>query len=137
MAPTAATNPSVGDSIVTSRLLIVQSKRLMLASLDRRFRLHGEDSVGKRRERVRDEAAQANLTYRSAVLTWGLSTSHEFRLIAYSSLTNLAEALVLELRETITGRTPRVQLELATEVEVLEDLIDQWRRKARPVAAVA
>ncbi len=137
MPPTAGGAPTIGDSIVTSRLLIVQSKRLMLGSLERRFRLHGEDSVGKRRECIRDEAARANLTYRSAVLNWGLATSHEFRLVAYSSLTSLAEALVLELRETLTGHTPRVQVELATEVEVLEDLIEQWREKACPVAAVA
>ncbi len=131
--------PTVGDSIVSARLLVVQSKRLMLSSLLRRFRLRGEDSLKERSDRFRDEADRANRNYRSAVLNWGQATSPEFRLVAYGSLVDLAESLVLELRGTIGGLQPRDQFELATEVEVLEDFIDQWRRNARPstTAAVA
>ena len=131
--------PTVGDSIVSARLLVVQSKRLMLSSMQRRFRLRGEDSLKKRTDRFRDEADRANRSYRSAVLNWGRSTSPEFRLVAYGSLVDLAETLVGELRGTIGGLQPRDQFELATEVEVLERFIAQWRSGARPsaVAAVA
>jgi len=129
--------PTVGDSIVSARLLVVQSKRLMLSSLLRRFRLRGERSLRERTDRFRDEADRANRNYRSAVLNWGQATSPEFRLVAYGSLVDLAEALVLELRGTIGGLQPRDQFELAAEVEVLEDFINQWRRNARPSATSA
>jgi hypothetical protein len=129
--------PTVGDSIVSARLLVVQSKRLMLSSLLRRFRLRGEHSLRERSDRFRDEADLANRNYRSAVLNWGQATSPEFRLVAYGSLVDLAESLVLELRETIGGLQPRDRFELAAEVEVLEDLINQWRRNARPSATAA
>ncbi len=129
--------PTVGDSIVSARLLVVQSKRLMLSSLLRRFRLRGERSLRERTDRFRDEADRANRSYRYAVLNWGQATSPEFRLVAYGSLVDLAESLVLELRGTIGGLKPRDQFELATEVEVLQDFIDQWRRNARPSATAA
>jgi hypothetical protein len=129
--------PTVGDSIVSARLLVVQSKRLMLSSLLRRFRLRGEDSLKVRTDRFRDEADRANRNYRSAVLYWGQATSPEFRLVAYGSLVDLAESLVLELRGTMAGLQPQDQFELATEVKVLEDFIDQWRRNARPSATAA
>ena len=129
--------PTVGDSIVSARLLVVQSKRLMLSSLLRRLRLRGERSLRERTDRFRDEADRANRNYRSAVLNWGQATSPEFRLVAYGSLVDLAESLVLELRGTIGGLQPRDQFELATEVGVLQDFIDQWRRNARPSATAA
>ena len=132
-----AAMPTVGDSIVSARLLVVQSKRLMLSSMQRRFRLRGEDSLKKRTDRFRDEADRANRSYRSAVLNWGRATSPEFRLVAYGSLLDLAETLVGELRGTIGGLQPRDQFELATEVEVLEHFIDQWRGSSRPSASPA
>ncbi len=132
-----AAMPTVGDSIVSARLLVVQSKRLMLSSMQRRFRLRGEDSLRARTDRFRDEADRANRNYRLAVLNWGRATSPEFRLVAYVSLVDLAETLVGELRGTIGALQPREQFELATEVEVLEDFIDQWRRSSRPSASPA
>ena len=132
-----AAMPTVGDSIVSARLLVVQSKRLMLSSLLRRFRIRGEHSLGERTDRFRDEADRANRNYRSAVLNWGPATSPEFSLVAYGSLVDLAESLVLELRGNIGALPARDQFELATEVEVLEDLIDKWRRSARPSATPA
>lgn len=124
--------PSIADSIVSSRLLIVQSKRLMLSSLERRLRVHSEDSIRRRSDQIRDETARANHTYRSAVLTWGSTTSREFRLIAYGSLAELAETLVGELRATLGGLASADQVEVASEVAVLEDLISRWRQSAGP-----
>jgi hypothetical protein len=37
----------------------------------------------------------------------------------------------------MAGLQPQDQFELATEVKVLEDFIDQWRRNARPSATAA
>jgi hypothetical protein len=129
--------PTVAESIVTSRLLIVQSKRLMLSSAARRFRLHGGNSLGRRSEHFRADTARAHKSYQAAVLTWGRTTSHEFRIVAYTSLIVLAEKLVFELRGTIEGVAARDRVEMATEVEVLEDLIEEWRQSARPVATAA
>ncbi len=129
--------PTVADSIVSARLLVVQSKRLMLSSVQRRSRLRSEDSLRERTARFRDEADRAGDSYRSAVLNWGQATSPEFRLVAYGSLVALAESLVFELRNTLGGLQPQAQFELATEVQVLELLIEKWRRSARPSAEPA
>ena len=129
--------PTIAESIVTSRLLIVQSKRLMLASAARRFGLHGGDSLEKRSEHFRTDTARAHKSYQAAVLTWGQTTSHEFRIVAYTSLIVLAEKLVFELRGTIGAMAAGDRVEMATEVEVLEDLIEEWRQSARPVATAA
>ncbi len=125
----------VAESIVASRQLIAQSKRLMLSSLERRSRLHGGGTLRKRADRCRDETASAHRTYRSAVLTWGQATSLEFRLVAYSSLANLAESLVVELRNTLDGQSTRDQVDLALEIESLQTLIEHWRIEGRPAAA--
>jgi hypothetical protein len=135
MATPEAATPTVGDSIVASRQLIAQSKRLMLTSLERRARLRGGDELRKRAERIRDETANAHRTYRAAVLTWGQTTSLEFRLIAYSSLAELADSLVVELLDTIGGQSARDKLDLAIEIEGLQVLIGQWRQKGRPALA--
>src|SRR6266566_2623011 len=114
MGTSEGTMSGVAESIVASRQLIAQSKRLMLTSLERRARLRGGDALRKRAERIRDETANAHRTYRAAVLTWGQATSVEFRLIAYSSLADLA-----------------------IEIESLQILIGQWRQKGRPALASA
>ena len=131
-APTTA-----AESIVASRQLIAQSKRLMLTSIERRARLRGGEALRKRAERIRDETANAHRIYRAAVLTWGQTTSLEFRLIAYSSLANLAEALVFQLRDGLGGQSAQDQLDLAIEIESLQILIEQWRLNGRPAVAPA
>src|SRR3981081_984975 len=133
MAAGAGTAPAGGDSIVSSRLMIVQSKRLMLSSVERRCRLKGGDSMRRRAARIRDETEEAQRTYQSAVLTWGRASSHEFRLVAYSSLANLGDDLVLRMRDTIPHQTPGEQFTITAEVEMLEDVIEHWRKKGRPL----
>jgi hypothetical protein len=135
METTSGGLATVGESIVSSRQLIAQSKRLMLLSLERRSRLEGGRALRERADRYRDETATANRTYRSAVLTWGKATSLEFQLIAYSSLANLAEHLVVELRGTIGSKSAPDQVDMAVEIKNLENLIEQWRLKGRPAAA--
>ncbi|TMB99610.1 MAG: hypothetical protein E6J40_03880 [Chloroflexi bacterium] len=125
-APTTA----VAESIVASRQLIAQSKRLMLTSIERRARLRGGEALRKRAERIRDETANAHRIYRAAVLTWGQTTSLEF-------LANLAEALVFQLRDGLGGQSARDQLDLAIEIESLQILIEQWRLNGRPAVASA
>src|SRR5260370_7431165 len=92
----------------------------MWPSLLRLLRRRGEGSLRERTDRFRDEADRENPNYRSAVLTWGQATSPEFRLVAYGSLVDLAESLVLELRGTKGGLQPRDQFDLAPEIQVLE-----------------
>ena len=102
-----------------------------------RFGLHGGDSLEKRSEHFRTDTARAHKSYQAAVLTWGQTTSHEFRIVAYTSMIVLAEKLVFELRRTIGAVAAGDRVEMATEVEVLEDLIEEWRQSARPVATAA
>ena len=128
---------TVADAIVSSRQLIAQSKRLMLSSLERRSRLDGGDLLRERTDRCRDETDNAQQTYRSAVLNWGLATSVEFRLIAYSSLATLAESLVAQLTSTLGGQPSNEQLDLAIEIESLRVLIEHWRVEGRPSVAAA
>ena len=57
--------------------------------------------------------------------------------MVYGSLVNMAEHLVLDLRRTIGGLPSGDQFEMATDVEMLEGFIEEWRRNTRPIATSA
>ena len=58
------------ESIIRARLLVLQSKRLMLNSLQRRVEEHGYDALKERIARLRGETELAQYSYRSSMLAW-------------------------------------------------------------------
>src|SRR5689334_9504085 len=82
------TAPSEGrgllEAIVASRLQVLQSKRLMLASNERRLRVHKIESLRDRVEHLQAELERAQAAYRSAVLRWGTPKRVDYWPVAYA-----------------------------------------------------
>ena len=129
------TAPSEGrgllEAIVASRLQVVQSKRLMLASNERRLRVHKIESLRGRVEHLHADLERAQEAYRSAVLRWGTPKRVDYWPVAYTRLIELADNLAEKLRVATVDLPPERRFELATEVEVVEDLIGEWRDSLR------
>jgi hypothetical protein len=119
------------EAIVASRLQVLQSKRLMLASNERRLRVHKIESRRRRVEQLYAEIDHAQDAYRSALLKWGTPMRRDYWPVAYARLIELADSLAAKLR-IATGDLPSPRrFELAVEVEVVEDLIADWRDSLR------
>ena len=63
-----AMSRDVSESVVTGRLLVLQSKRLMLASSERRFRKRKAEALREAVDRLRDDIDRAQRAYRSALV---------------------------------------------------------------------
>ncbi len=129
----------VSDRIVTSKLLVLQSKRLLLtnASVKRQF------SGGERSEaevaRLEGAVRDALERYNTAVLTWASAMTPQYRLVAYNSLIGKAERLRSALANP-PGELPAAdRREVLADLGVLQRIIDGWRDIARAsmIAAVA
>jgi hypothetical protein len=132
MTPSINQNPDpVSETIVSANLNVVQSKRLLLSSVERRHRLHGGKSLLARAEGLRGETDRAQRRYHSVVLRWAKPDSNQYRLVAYGNLIELADTLATELRLSLDELPLSDRFEVATEVEMLENLIDIWRDEQR------
>jgi hypothetical protein len=129
------TAPSEGrgllEAVVASRLQVLQSKRLMLASNERRLRVHKIESFRDRVAHLHAELERAQAAYRSAVLRWGTPKRADYWPVAYARLIELADNLAAKLRVGTADLPPERRFELAVEVEVVEDLIGAWRDSLR------
>jgi hypothetical protein len=109
---------TVADSIITSRLLVLQSKRLMLHSAQRRL-------DQRRVEELRAQAESAQHAYRKAMFSYGSPRDHDYWVIAYGRLIEMGRVLTLKLREA--GNSDQVSPDL----EMLEGMVTQWGRSMR------
>jgi hypothetical protein len=125
------------DEIIQSRLLILQSKRLMLNSLLRRIEGSPTQSLRSRAEYFRGETETAQHAYRSAMLDWGSVDTADYWLIAYARLIEMGNVLVTNLRGAAPGLPAAERYQAATEVEKLEKIVEQWSRSMRDSMAVA
>jgi hypothetical protein len=110
---------------------MLQSKRLILATLERRLRLRPRDSMRVRVDHMRHETAAAHQNYCTTVLNFGSCDMPEYWPAAYGRLVDTADQLTTKLR-TVAGELPsRERYEVATEVEMLEKLLEGWRTSIR------
>lgn len=126
--------------MITSRLLILESKRLMLSSLHRRLKLAGsKGEMAQRLEYFRAETQRAQQAYNSSVAKFGSPDSNEFWLVAYGRLISQGGNLVSKLQLAAPSLSPTDQMEVATDVDGLEMIIEGWSRSMRrsmlPVSA--
>ncbi len=134
----AVRTPTIPESLISARLLMLQSRRLILATLERRLRQQPVGSLRVRVDHMRDATASAHANYCSSMLRWGSSDTPEYWPVAFTCLITTANSLTGKLR----GVAPDLPLSdrylVATDVEVLEQLVEQWRDSARSsIAAVA
>ena len=123
--------PSIAESLISSRLLVLQSKRLMLASLERRLQKQALDSLVARADRLRDETASAQEQYSSSMLRWGSPERPGYWPVAYARLVETADRLFTKMRRAVVDMPPAERFQLAAEVEMLEVLAEGWRQSIR------
>lgn len=118
---------SVGDHIVMSRLLVLQSRRVMLATREKAL-VEAEDPELRREvERLRATVSKAQDEYRRSVLAWANSETSQFWMVAYSAMVEGAESLMEKLNDR------SAQLPLADRAFVQSDLaqlnaiVSRWR----------
>jgi len=115
------------ERLIWSRMLILQSKRLILASNQRRLQ-NGQPQLSDRVAKLQVEASQAQFSFRTAVLECGPEVSPQYWPVAYSRLVEVGEVLTAQLRGAAPNMsTAADRYAMATEVEALEGFINGWR----------
>ena len=92
------TEASLADCLISARLLMLQSKRLILATLGRRLTEQRRESLRPRVDRLREETQDAQERYTSSILRWGSPDRPEYWPAAYGRLVETADRLAAKLR---------------------------------------
>jgi hypothetical protein len=124
-------------AVIMARLLILQSKRLMLNSLLRRLEQSGHDGLEERVACLRADTARAQHAYRSIVLAYGSAESRDYWLVAYNRLIEVGNVVVTRLREATVELPATERYQVSVDVEMLELMVDQWTESMRKSMASA
>ncbi len=116
----------VRSQLITSRLLVLQSKRLMLNSVQRRLDETGSASLHAQIAELRRATDAAQHEYRACVLNWGTADNSDYWLIAYGRLIEMGTALCNKLRETSLQLPVSERYEVSADVKMLEDIVASW-----------
>ena len=119
------------DEILSSRLLVLQSKRLMLNSVQRRFEETGLESFRKRSEKLRVESELAAHVYRRSMLELGSPETMNYWTVAYGRLIERGHLLTRRLRDAAVQLPVTERYELSADVEMLEEIIGGWTESLR------
>ena len=130
--------PTIPESLISSRLLMLQSRRLILASLERRFRKQPIESLRAKVDHTRQQTIHAHERYFLSLLTWGTPDTPHYWPVAYGRLVDTVDRLSNKLRG-VAGELPYPdRYQAATDVEMLETLADRWRQSIRTsITAIA
>jgi hypothetical protein len=128
---------ATAEQIINSKLLILQSKRLLLTSTERRLGDTGIQSLRERVDQLTKETARAQHGYRSSVLRWGSPRQHDYWPIAYSRLIEMGNTLATRLRSSAPGLPADERYELTADVEMLEGIVEGWTRSKRRSMAIS
>ena len=133
-----------GKEIITSHLLVAQSKRLLLRNVENKLArgrgsasLMNAEKLGLLVDQRAADAHRAQGNYRRAVLKWGSGDTSDFWVVAYSSLASAAAGLVTKLKESARDLPATDRYEASTDVEALELLIDRWTAAMRESMSAA
>ncbi|HEY6115863.1 MAG TPA: hypothetical protein VI172_07885 [Candidatus Dormibacteraeota bacterium] len=121
----------VAQVLLLGRQLVLQSKRLLLASNERRFRVREGEGLREAGERLRGEVDGAQSAYRSALVKLGSPSTPGYWPAAYSHLIERADHLSGRLKSAAADTPHAGRYEIAVEVELLDELIDEWRDSLR------
>lgn len=126
---------SVATNLVTSRRLILQTKLLMIVSLQRRLRETRQPAFQQRIERFQADADRARSSYRKTVLDYGSPESQDYWLVAYGSLVQTGNALASRLRTAAPSLPVTDRYEVSADIEALEYILDRWTESLRKTMA--
>jgi hypothetical protein len=125
------------DSIITSRLLVLQSKRLMLATTERHLQGSNAARVRRRIDELRIETDAAQDRYRRAILAWASTEDIDYWVIAYSRLIEKGNVIVKKMRDANLVLPPSERYQVSTEIETMEHLVEDWTESLRRSMAAA
>lgn len=125
------------DSIITSRLLVLQSKRLMLDAIERRLDSWNSADVRRRLEELRTETDAAQDRYRRAILEWGSTEDVDYWVMAYSRLIDKGNVIVKKMREANVVLPPMERYQVSADIEMMEHLVEDWTGSLRRSMAAA
>jgi len=126
----------VSDMIVSSKLLVLQSKRLLLTNASVKRRMSGGEK-SEAEARLEGAVQSALERYNSAVLTWSSAMTPQYRLVAYNSLIGKAERLRASLANPPGELSADDRREVLADLRALQHIIDGWRDIARSSMAEA
>jgi hypothetical protein len=132
MSPAEAPARKLGDTIVSARLLILQSKRVMLIRAISRLAGRRPDA---RMVRLQGEVNGAHARYRDSVLKWGAVDSSQYWLVAYSTLVDKAEGLSSAMWRAADELPAPDRNQVADDARKLDGIIKSWRELARTTMA--
>lgn len=124
-------------NIIASRLLILQSKQLMLISLERRMDSKSGKSLHARVDALRSQTATALHAYRDTMLRLGSPQNSDFWLVAYARMIEVARALTMKLRVSAVALPPEERYEVSVDIEMLEQIVEHWTDSMRESMAAA
>jgi hypothetical protein len=127
--------PDLVRQLVTGRLLVLQSKRLLLSSSERRLNETRFESLRGRVERLRVETAMAQYNYRESMLRWGTPDMHDYWPTAYGRLIEMGTLLSDRLRGAVEELPVEERFEVSTDVEMLESMVRRWSDSKRAAMA--
>jgi hypothetical protein len=131
------TDSDVSRVLLLGHLLVLQSKRLLLSSNERRIRLREGKVLREAGERLRGETEGAQRAYQSALVRLGSPSTPGYWPAAYSHLIERADHLSGRLKSAAADTPHAGRYEIAVEVEVLDQLIGEWRDSLRTSIAEA
>lgn len=120
-----------GAEIITAKLLVLQSKRLMLKAAQRGLERDPDDSIRTQVDSLRDDIALAQFRYRESILQWGSPAHADYWLIAYSRLIDMGNTLSGKLRDAAEILPFPERYEVSADVEALEDIVKHWTSSMR------
>lgn len=122
---------STSRGLINSRLLVLQSKRLLLSSAQRRLDDTGMDSMRQRVDTLRHEADMAQHVYRSTVLAVGSPENLDYWIVAYSKLIEMGNTLATKLRSAVVDLPLSERYQASADVEMLEEIVNRWQESMR------
>lgn len=124
-----ARTAAAGDLIVMSRLLILQSKRILLSSAERMIVESDQPNSQARVDKLRSETSAAHDKYRKAVLEWAPTNSAQFSSVAVAGSAEAVQSLADKLRDISRELSLEDQLEFAGDIACLEEIVARWRKQ--------
>lgn len=136
-APVREVTPKASELLVQSHFLIMQSKRLLLISTERRAALRDSERMRERLQRLRSESDMATASYRRIVLGLGSPAHPDYWPVAYSQMIQLGDRLSARLRETADTMPASDASQIAVDLQLLEQLVNGWTDSMRARIAAA
>ena len=116
-----------GELIITSRLLALQSWRILLATSATKLLFMADEELEKHVNGLEERIAQAEREYKKAVLKWAEPETAQFWLVSYQRMIEEAEELAVHLRTSAGELAGTDRAEVSADLVRLDQVIERWR----------